>query len=120
MRQEDITIGSNIKKLRRLKGMTQTQLADALGLTFQQVQKYEKGSNRVACSRALDIMNALDCSLLAIFAGVYAVTAQPTEPRKPIWYESKQAFDHCQAMARMGEEERDCVLKLVRTLGPVL
>lgn len=118
MRQEDIIIGSNIKKLRRLKGMTQTQLADALGLTFQQVQKYEKGTNRVAGSRMIDTMNALGCSITDLFEGLLDAD-QPATPRTPTWYDSKQAIDHCQAMERMGEEERDCVLKLVRILGPV-
>ena len=46
----DKLVGRNIRVLRLAKGLSQTKLADALGVTFQQVQKYEKGTNRVAAA----------------------------------------------------------------------
>ena len=55
----DISIGGRIRAQRLAMGMSQEKLADALGLTFQQVQKYEKGSNRVSGSRLVQIANAL-------------------------------------------------------------
>ncbi|WP_307877472.1 helix-turn-helix transcriptional regulator [Rhizobium sp. B21/90] len=51
----DIEVGRRIKLQRRIKGMSQTVLADGLFVTFQQVQKYEKGSNRVSASRMSNI-----------------------------------------------------------------
>jgi len=47
----DVEVGSKIKAQRRLSGMSQDTLAAALGVTFQQIQKYEKGTNRVSSSR---------------------------------------------------------------------
>ena len=55
----DIRIGQNIRLFRTQAGITQTALAHALGLTFQQVQKYEKGTNRVAASRLWDCAQIL-------------------------------------------------------------
>ncbi|MGV2085325.1 MULTISPECIES: helix-turn-helix domain-containing protein [unclassified Rhizobium] len=51
----DIEVGRRIKLQRRIKGISQTVLADGLFVTFQQVQKYEKGSNRVSASRMSNI-----------------------------------------------------------------
>lgn len=44
----DVHVGQRLRKLRKLNGETQTEMADALGVTFQQVQKYERGSNRLS------------------------------------------------------------------------
>ena len=51
----DVEVGGKIKAQRRLAGMSQDTLASALGVTFQQVQKYEKGTNRVSSSRLANI-----------------------------------------------------------------
>jgi transcriptional regulator with XRE-family HTH domain len=51
-------------------GMSQEKLADALGLTFQQVQKYEKGANRIGASRLLHIAGILDVSIESFFEGL--------------------------------------------------
>lgn len=56
----DRGVGQKIKEARQLKGMSQTQLAEELNLSFQQIQKYEKGKNRVAASRLLHIAQVLD------------------------------------------------------------
>ena len=55
----DKLVGRNIRVLRLAKGLSQTELADALGVTFQQVQKYEKGTNRVGSGRLLKISGIL-------------------------------------------------------------
>ena len=55
----DATIGQRIRAQRLNRGMSQTELADTLGITFQQVQKYEKGANRVSVSRLQQIAEAL-------------------------------------------------------------
>ncbi len=56
----DVHVGIRLRQRRTLLGMTQTDLADALGLTFQQVQKYEKGTNRVSASRLFDLSQVFD------------------------------------------------------------
>lgn len=56
----DIHVGSRVRLRRTLMGMSQERLGEALGLTFQQVQKYERGVNRVGASRLYDLSRVLD------------------------------------------------------------
>ena len=56
----DIHVGTRIRLRRTLLGMSQEKLGDALGLTFQQVQKYERGVNRVGASRLYELSRVLD------------------------------------------------------------
>jgi transcriptional regulator with XRE-family HTH domain len=65
----DRLVGRNIRIYRLQKGLTQTELADELGLTFQQVQKYEKGTNRVGSGRLLKIATFLGISVTSLFKG---------------------------------------------------
>ncbi|MBZ5762967.1 MULTISPECIES: helix-turn-helix domain-containing protein [Rhizobium] len=65
----DIEVGRRIKLQRRIKGMSQTVLADGLFVTFQQVQKYEKGSNRVSASRMSNIARILEVPVSYFFEG---------------------------------------------------
>lgn len=55
----DIHVGSRVRLRRTLLGMSQERLGEAVGLTFQQVQKYERGANRVGASRLFDLARAL-------------------------------------------------------------
>jgi transcriptional regulator with XRE-family HTH domain len=65
----DRMVGRNIRIYRLEKGLSQTELADELGLTFQQVQKYEKGTNRVGSGRLLKIATFLGVPVTALFKG---------------------------------------------------
>ena len=56
----DVHVGQRMRQRRTLLGMSQTVLGDAIGLTFQQVQKYERGANRVSGSRLFDLSRILD------------------------------------------------------------
>ncbi len=56
----DVHVGARVRLRRTLLGMNQTKLGDALGLTFQQVQKYEKGANRIGSSRLYDLARVFD------------------------------------------------------------
>jgi transcriptional regulator with XRE-family HTH domain len=60
----DVALGVSIRLRRKGLGISQTALADAIGLTFQQIQKYERGFNRVSFSRLVDIAHALDCRVI--------------------------------------------------------
>ncbi|RAX42600.1 helix-turn-helix domain-containing protein [Rhizobium tropici] len=64
--QMDCAIGSRIRAIRVIRSMSQTELAEVLGITFQQIQKYEKGTNRVAASTLIIICQALRVSPLEI------------------------------------------------------
>jgi len=65
----DTYVGARIRMRRHMLGMTQTALANALGLTFQQVQKYEKGTNRVSASKLQQIGEALKVPAPFFFEG---------------------------------------------------
>lgn len=82
-RAEDEIIGRNVRRIRNRIGMSQEKLGDALGLTFQQVQKYEKGANRIGGSRVVQIANALGCTILDLFEGTTAVPATTNSEPDP-------------------------------------
>jgi transcriptional regulator with XRE-family HTH domain len=71
----DRHLGSRVRARRLMLGMSQEKLAEALGLTFQQVQKYEKGINRVGASRLLQIAGILDVGIDFFFEGVPGLRA---------------------------------------------
>ena len=74
----DVHVGSRIRLRRTLLGISQEALAQAIGLTFQQVQKYEKGVNRVSSSRLVDMANALDVEIPYFFQEMSASVEQQT------------------------------------------
>jgi transcriptional regulator with XRE-family HTH domain len=76
----DGIVGRNIRVYRLVKGLSQTQLADQLGLTFQQVQKYEKGKNRIGAGRLFEISKILDVPLLSMFEGSKVVRSKADRP----------------------------------------
>lgn len=63
----DVHVGSRIRLRRTMIGMSQEKLGDALGITFQQVQKYEKGANRVGASRLQEISRVLNTPISFFF-----------------------------------------------------
>lgn len=63
----DVQIGETISILRTRQGMTQKDLAKRLGITFQQIQKYETASNRIAASRLFKIARELDVPIAILF-----------------------------------------------------
>lgn len=63
----DISVGQRVRAIRELRGLTQTDLAKATGVTFQQIQKYERGTNRVSASRLMLISHALGQPVSAFF-----------------------------------------------------
>jgi transcriptional regulator with XRE-family HTH domain len=65
----DRHVGARVRMRRMMLGMSQEKLGDALGLTFQQVQKYEKGANRIGASRLQQISNILQVPVAFFFEG---------------------------------------------------
>jgi transcriptional regulator with XRE-family HTH domain len=63
----DAHVGARLRQRRMLLGISQEQLAEMLGLTFQQVQKYERGTNRVSASRLFQLARALDTPITWFF-----------------------------------------------------
>jgi len=77
----DVHVGQRIRQRRTLLGMSQEKLAEAIGLTFQQVQKYERGGNRVSSSRLFDLTRVLDVPISYFFEEMGAGVADKSPSR---------------------------------------
>ena len=66
----DAHVGQRIRDKRNERGMSQTEVANALGVTFQQVRKYERGTNRVGASRLYDLSRILNVPVQIFFEGL--------------------------------------------------
>lgn len=74
----DVAVGQRIRAFRKEANLSQTELASQIGVTFQQVQKYENGMNRVGAGRLTMIARALDVSIISFFEGL----ARRTDKRR--------------------------------------
>ncbi|OFX13994.1 MAG: transcriptional regulator [Alphaproteobacteria bacterium RIFOXYD12_FULL_60_8] len=63
----DVHVGARVRLRRTLLGLSQEKLGESIGLTFQQVQKYERGANRIGCSRLYDLSRVLDVPIAFFF-----------------------------------------------------
>ena len=110
----DILVGSRIRKFRKDRGMSQAQLGEKLGVTFQQVQKYENGKNRVGASRLQMISTALDVPVGHFFtdgAGTSWTSA------KPLAFDP-QALRLAEAFTRLNDKElRNSILDMVEAMA---
>jgi transcriptional regulator with XRE-family HTH domain len=75
----DKHVGSRVRMRRMMLSMSQEKLGDALGLTFQQVQKYEKGTNRIGASRLQQISHILQVPVAFFFEGAPDMPGQATD-----------------------------------------
>jgi len=73
----DLHVGSRVRMRRLMLKMSQEKLGDALGITFQQIQKYEKGANRIGASRLQHISNILQVPVSFFFEGGPNISEQP-------------------------------------------
>ncbi len=76
----DLHVGQRLRRRRRLLGLTQQQLADAIGVRFQQIQKYECGANRMTAGRLYELSRALDIGVQYFFDGIPV----PEDNRPPV------------------------------------
>jgi transcriptional regulator with XRE-family HTH domain len=114
----DIALGAAVRIRRRTIGLSQEALAEQCGVSFQQIQKYENGSNRISFSRLVQVARALRCrvtDLMDVFDGADSETAEDldllTRMRVPGAVELLTGFE------KLTPEVRGSVLNLVRTLS---
>lgn len=108
----DIHVGSRIRLARQALHMSQEKLGEALGITFQQVQKYEKGTNRVGSSRLMNISATLNRPVEFFFEGVDA--AGNTQPADDLtsFLNSKEGMRLARAFSQV--KNREARLGLLR------
>ena len=120
----DRHVGSRIRLRRQLLNLSQEKLGEELGVTFQQVQKYERGANRVGAGRLWMLAKVLDVPVSFFYEGVSESAGQPgfsEGDQTPIVDDFIQSADGvalAQAFARIKDSKvRRRVLELVRTLA---
>ena len=102
----DMLVGRNIKLHRLSKSMSQEELAHKLGLTFQQLQKYERGINRVGGGRLFRIASILGVEIGAFFEGADRPERAPLDAFSPLTLISDpQSFRLAQAFSRISDPE---------------
>lgn len=89
----DVHVGSRVRLRRTLLGMSQERLGKELGLTFQQVQKYERGANRIGASRLYDLCRVLDVPVSFFFDDMSEATPVEVTASTPVEAEVQQGPD---------------------------
>ena len=117
----DVHVGKRIRHRRWLVGMTQQQLAERVGIKFQQIQKYETGANRVSASRLWDIADALDVTVSFFFEGLEAEGSDsPAAEKVPAdIMGDKEALDLVRSYYAIPEAQRRRLFELARVLSDV-
>lgn len=118
----DVHVGARVRMRRKLLGLSQERLADELGLTFQQIQKYERGANRISASKLFDIARVLDASPGYFFEGLdpeatKAGGALPAEASLQQFLMTPEGVELASLLPRLGPRYRRRILELVRTLA---
>ncbi|SCZ54155.1 helix-turn-helix domain-containing protein [Epibacterium ulvae] len=116
----DVHVGKRIRHRRWLIGMTQQQLAEQVGIKFQQIQKYETGANRVSASRLWDISDALDVQVSFFFEGLQEDGKEVSADSKLMPDDlmgDKEALDLVRSYYAIPENQRRRLFDLARVLS---
>ena len=114
----DVHVGRQVRLYRTVAGLSQTQLAEAIGLTFQQVQKYERGGNRISASKLVQIGQVLGTPVTAFFEGLEAESETTQEPGIML---RREAIELSRAYERIASPDlRQSLMDLFHRLGDKL
>jgi len=114
----DVEVGARIRARRKLLGLSQSALAQQLGITFQQVQKYEKGSNRVGSSRLQIIARILGTTPAALFGESGAASDAPELAIVERHLSSNEAVALNKAFIKIADlNSRKAIISLVKALA---
>ncbi len=111
----DAHVGKRVRHRRWMIGMTQQQLADKVGIKFQQIQKYETGMNRVSASRLWDIADALGVTIAFFFEGL-ADGGQAVAAGQDMMAD-KEALELVRSYYAIPEAQRRRLFELARVLS---
>lgn len=112
----DIYVGQRLKHRRNAMGLSQSELAEAVGITFQQVQKYERGANRMGASRLYELSKVLEVSVSFFFDGYEKKMAASAASHSGMAQESA-IFEHEPAAAG-GREAMELMRSFQRVQNP--
>jgi transcriptional regulator with XRE-family HTH domain len=111
----DVHVGQRVRQRRWMVGMTQQQLGNKVGIKFQQIQKYETGTNRISASRLWDIAAALDVPVSFFFEGLSSQD-MPVDAHGDILTD-KEALELVRAYYSIPETQRRRLFDLARVLS---
>ena len=103
----DRYVGSRIRERRIMMGLSQQQMADMIGVTYQQAHKYERGINRISAGRLYEITQVLAVAISYFFDGIGGAGEQPAAPRQRMCLELARNFSsirnerHQEALSQM-------------------
>jgi len=112
----DVAVGENIRVARLAAGLTQTELGKSCGITFQQIQKYEKGSNRVGGSRLMQIAEALKVPAFTLLPSSQKHAVTPKH-RVPAILQDRVGMDIAKAWDKLSREHRIAVRNLIDAIA---
>jgi len=113
----DVAVGARIRLLRKLKGLSQQALAEAAGVTFQQIQKYERGANRVSASMITRIARTLGVPVAEMFGEASPTNASAVDEVADLLAEPG-ALELLKAYADLPRgASRSALVEFVRSLG---
>ena len=116
----DVHVGKRVRHRRWLVGMTQQQLAEKVGIKFQQIQKYETGANRISASRLWDISEAMDVPVSFFFEGLEDGAQTGADAQVPAdLLGDKEALDLIRSYYAIPENQRRRLFELARVLSDV-
>ncbi len=114
----DIALGARVRLRRKELGLSQDQLARAVGITFQQVQKYEHGTNRISFSRLVEICEALECGIVDLIGNLDKSKTSASLSRQIGFLTEPGATDLLEAYASIDSpKRRRAILNLARQLA---
>ncbi|WP_338821702.1 helix-turn-helix transcriptional regulator [Bradyrhizobium septentrionale] len=113
----DKIIGNRLRQRRLELHISQSELADKLGVSFQQVQKYEKGVNRVSTGRLQQIATVLESDVSFFMGDLVGSKKPPTVTKLAGFLATKDGVEINEAMLRLDQAHRRAVIALARTLG---
>lgn len=116
----DVHVGKRIRHRRWIVGTTQQQLAEKVGIKFQQIQKYETGMNRVSASRLWDIARAMGVEISFFFEGLDGMASEAGDNDMPSdLLSDREALELLRSYYAIPENQRRRLFELARVLSEV-
>ncbi len=115
----DLHVGAQVRKRRKSLGMNQEALANAVGLTFQQIQKYERGANRISASKLHEFGFHLTVPIAYFFEGLPSVDAEtipPAETSASDFLRTTEGQELAATFSRLSPGKRKGVMSMVRAM----
>ena len=114
----DLHLGRRLRRRRRLLGLTQQQLANQVGIRFQQIQKYECGANRISAARLWQLSEALESPVNYFYDGLTEAMErkEAANANGGEMFSRKETLDLIQAYYQLGERPRRRLLDLAKSL----